>query len=409
MPDDPLLWAVRAHVGPGVDVYRYPRDIDSPINVVLDSGEAQCANPFVVYWAVGGLPECFSLPTFSPAPVVFNQRWVEVAAHFRNLLLATTFDSALFAEVARRYCLSLMSEFSLQLGQPVLGLSLLAESIKGQSIYWTTPIEELEFSPKDESYMAVWFFGLAHEIGHVQSRHALSNLFPEERLVEQISLTLARYPYPKWLKDEAIEAARSEKQGHPLSVAHLKYELTADLFGWIVLLDATVKVMSRDEKGVNIFAFAFEVINMMNLVTLTDRCKAILGARDQGRIREEALYTPVVAHVRATLMLQEIARYCSVVLDTSKSIETWFDDLVVPVNRLQGKIDLLEVATAQAMEQAVAGPSDREWIRSTIQAALAEPLTLVGLQLERFYGHARSLGVTDPEIEWLGALLQSQD
>jgi hypothetical protein len=236
----------------------------------------------------------------------------------------------------------------------------------------------------------------------------LSNIFSQERLVEQILLTLDRYPYPQWLKDEAIEAARSERPGHPLSLAHVKRELTADLFGWIVLLDATVKVMGREEKGVSIIAFAFEVVNMMNLITLTDRCKAILGAPGQGRIREEALYNPVLAHVRATLMLQEIARYCSAVLDTSKSIEAWFDEMVVPVNALQGKIDLLEAATAQAMERAVAGPGEREWIRSTIQAALSEPLTLARLQLERFYGHAHALGLTDPEIEWLGALLQSQ-
>src|SRR5947207_3854641 len=174
MLDDTLLAAVvRSHVGPHARVWRYGHDNVTPMTIVLETAEEAVEHPVAVYWVDGGLPENYSLPSLTPAVVVFNSRYLEMAGYLRGLLTDDLSSTEQLSGIAEQACLEIMAELTLRYGDPAVACYLAARSLTVGRVHPLPPsLQDIERIPIDEMYMAVWFLPLLHELGHVHFENA---------------------------------------------------------------------------------------------------------------------------------------------------------------------------------------------------------------------------------------------
>src|SRR3954451_5631515 len=107
--------ALRASLGKLATFRRYDRQNRTPMNFVLDEVERQIGKVFSVYWVDNGPPDVFCLPGLQPAPVVFNARYLILAAALRRLISSPT-SGELLVDNANRLSLLLIAELALHYG-----------------------------------------------------------------------------------------------------------------------------------------------------------------------------------------------------------------------------------------------------------------------------------------------------
>lgn len=312
--------ALRSELGKSATFWQYGRERRTPMAFVLDELERQIGPRFSVYWVEGGSPEVFCLPGFSPSPVVFSTRYLSLTAFVRNLLVKDSLKEIL-AYLAERTFLKIMAEMALRCGDPDYAVMAFVKSVSGSGVWFHDydRVVELEYGPISEAYMATWFYGLVHEIGHVhpfELRFEGEPLFSDEWMINVITSTLDYYkPYPDWLKRLGVERARQERSTSVLGIDQVRGEGLADIFAASVLFKSTADIMyelhqrNAIQKRFKIERFVQEMNIFLNIVTLIERCRRVAlissatdTARSAGReaIIEHALQ-PVSVVVRAQM------------------------------------------------------------------------------------------------------------
>jgi hypothetical protein len=331
---------VQSQVGRSAKYRVYDRSIRTPMNFVLDEAQRQFPREFVVYWVDGGLPEVFSISGVVPV-AVFNSRFVEVDAFLRTLVVDTILPQP--DEVAERICLRLMAELSLHYADVDQAVLALAQSLVGGSVTLLTSnsLADLEAAPIDEAYMAVWFFGLAHEIGHFVAAAAevpASGPLSDAGIRAGINIGIDHMAGDRLDLTALREFARTQ----PLE--HVRAEAHADLFAAGVLFQSTLDILGETGGEFRIDQFMAELVIAVNVVALFERCKQTVRLSARGGSSADILrfqYSTPAFFVRSSMVREYLRR----------AVASWLSDGPPSDTHLQAVDRLLDQVSQQLAER----------------------------------------------------------
>lgn len=401
--------ALYSELGKEASFWYYGRETRTPMAFVLDEVERQIGPRFAVYWVDGGPPEVFCLPGFSPSPVVFSTRYLSLSAFIRHLFV-DEWMKELLVEVTERTTLKVMAEMALRYGDPDYAVLAFLKSVTGKGIWLSDDdqVMALEYEPKNEAYMATWFYGLVHELGHLHPYQAqdLDNvhMFSDTGILEAIKIALDQFSsYPDALKQKAVEKSKQSGSQSVLAIAHLREECLADIFACSVLFKTTSEIM-REIKAdqFDVAQFIQEMFIFLNIIAVIDRCRRVASIAsattvDSDALLETALH-PVSITVRALLLRQYLGVAVAGYL-YDKDTPTPEDlsnvrDLIDKVNeRFAGTVSIVDSGVARAMEFSLF-PERREndWVLlEKFRKELPDSLPSL-LEARRFCAMADGLG-----------------
>jgi hypothetical protein len=406
---------IRSQVGKAAKYRVYDRQIRNPMNFVLDEAEKQAKKKFTVYWVDGGVPENFSLIGLDPTPVVFNRRFLEIASFLRKIIAESSFSHDIRSELSERLCLRLISELSLSYGDPEFAALSFVKSIIEQSVYVPTAdvLSELELSPINEAYMANWFFGLTHEIGHMVSDDRKGS-FSDELLQVIFEEGLNKFSaFPEELKREARE--RFKQSGSRLSIDNIRLEAISDIHAISILLVATLNIMREAGNAVRYEHFIMAVIIFINVLIIFQRCsdiaKIVSHSRSDRDTNLEMVLAPLSFYVRSSIAMWYLERAFYYGADfnllSRKELDQIIDknrNLISAItDSLKQAVNAVEVGLARAMRFALF-PNEREPdLMSKFLDEISDPLSQIMVKMEgkAFCEKAESLGLISEEIQAL--------
>jgi hypothetical protein len=304
--------ALRSELGKAAGFGLYGRENRTPMTFVLDEVERQIGPRFSVYWVDGGSPEVFCLTGFSTSPVVFSTRYLSLTAFIRHLFVDDYLRNDL-VDVAERTALKLMAELALRHGDPDYAILAFVKSVTGKGVWLNDRdrVMELEREPIDEAYMATWFYGLAHELGHLhpnQTEHFPDGHFlSDDGILDAISTALNKFSYySESTKHEAIERAKQQRSQSVLGIDQVRSEGLADIFAASVLFKTTLDIMREvGKKRFKMVQFISEMIIFLNIIAAIDRCRRVSSIASATMADREAvvesLLHPVSIAVRALM------------------------------------------------------------------------------------------------------------
>jgi hypothetical protein len=402
------------------------RDHVTPMTTVLDIAERRIGREVSLWWVDNGPATAFSLLEGDHAAVVFSSKCLEATSQSRWLYANQRLAPAQLEELAYRQALRRQAEEFLLVGNTDLAVIALAESILGQSIRapYGTDWRLLEYERLDESYMALWFFGLAHELGHVAfnfnaaAAHAYDALLTHERLSEAVSLSLKEYQqYPEMIRAELMSKALAKEARSPLSLSTLREECFADMFACGVLLEASQMLLERyGKKAFDSAHFSYEMLVAGHLRHSSEsiaRFARMLNDPESGRaIALAGLAGPVAASVRTQFVragLEAAGREALADdLQGSGGAQRMFDTLI---ENMQTDADLLGGALERAMRftmmMKAAGPLPEAFEAIKVQCKTKEG-AFVKLDVQWFCELAESLGRKSVHIDRLLAAIRDE-
>jgi hypothetical protein len=401
-----LAAVVRRHVGPHAQVRRYGHENDAtPTAIVLDSVRETLRHPFAVFWVDGGLPENYSLPSFTPAVVVFNSRYLQMTAYLLFMLTDDTITTDKLGEIAEKAFLEIMAELTLRYGDPAVAGYLVARLVtSGGHVYPLAPAQQdIASATIDERYMAVWFFALVHELGHVHIEHT-----------DEADPVVTR-PYLDWLVDTVMAAmlgdtyelardALARGEGlRSLDRDLLTTEVRADMFAVDVLRTATQRVMQQTgtADGLSMHRFVAESLQMFSLFHHMNRCARVAALA--ANARPEAV-ADAAGSIAFNVRLNVLVDYLAATLAISDAA----------VNEVREAFLAMAQGDAQRMEAFDAGfiaaqaqclnPAQRQ---DDVMLRLAERLAddpVAGWIVQRFCRLAESMKIDSPDLRLLADL-----
>jgi hypothetical protein len=362
--------ALRATLGKLATFRRYDRQNRTPMNFVLNEVERHIGNAFSVYWVDNGPPDVFCLPGLQPAPVVFNVRYLILAAALRRLITSPASGEELLVENANRFSLLLIAELALHYGDPDFATLAFCKAVTGMDFFIhqfgdeKEQLAPLEHTPISESYMAIWFFGLVHEMGHLDPSQSkqfdAGHWMSDDWIAGLIEVALDRFhAYTLPVREKAKQAAKSGDS--VLAVSHLRSEALADLFATAVLFQSTLDIMR--EIGRERFSgpqFVAEMTVILNVVAVIDRCRRVAiaaSATEQEATDWDMGFHPVAMHVRGHIqrdcLESLIARWAYGEEPSKEDRETVAKSFDSIVKGLGPKIDALDTGLNRTMEFAL--------------------------------------------------------
>lgn len=401
--------ALRSVLGPNASFVLCDRTAETPMGFTLDVALRHLSGVEPdVYWVESGPPVLFCLPGITPAPIAFSRRFLSISAFVRRLFSEQAIDDVV-EDMARRSALKLMAEFALRAGAGDLAAELFIESIVGKDIWLDDSDEQaraLELEPKNESYMAVWFYGLMHELGHLSSAcmEARTSLFPDPVTLQYIEVVLNRLEhYPEEIKADIRTRALRMRSTSSVGIDTLRTEAMADLFAVSGLLEAGAKMAAIEGRSFDVWVLIKELLYQEGTLSLIDRCSstvkvALLGRSDQTEL-VELLICPSVALSARSFMLRPrleliVARYLYGAWPTDSQLE--------PVSQLMNQINdehlarigRIEAGLSRAMEFALY-PARRAALLERLEGfriQLMKPNVFFQAELTRFTTLADELG-----------------
>ena len=320
MRDEEISAAIellQSQLGLRAKIRLYDHDLDSPMNFLLRIAEAQLESRFAVFWVENALPEFFCLRGFSEPLIAYSTRYVELWADVRALLASDVFANTLIPRLAERLSLRLIAESSLSKNDPEFAAcAMLTSSLKGRGLaLFPNSVESLEREPISTAYMACWFYGLAHELGHFSSvtlERKRTGIFGDENILSAMKSGLEDTDLPREVRKEALALVRENVPDFILGLDTLRSEVIADIFATGLLFESTVKIMRATEDrggGVRHFdmvSFIWEMLISFNVIALLDRCRrvathACTPVPSHLHGLETALH-PVAMHVRLSFV-----------------------------------------------------------------------------------------------------------
>lgn len=305
-------------------------DYFNPFFLFLDRFRQDVKRNFDVYWVDGGKPELFSVAQVEPALVVFSSRYVELVFIFRQILGTVAFDDYRTQAIART-ALRVMAELAvydgnLEFAEQAFIRSLIGEEkhVSDWSGLW---IHEAFNQPMDEGYVANWFFGLAHDLGHI---NAIAHpeyqqlMFSENNARIALDYALTDYGIPQEMESAIRKSA--ENPSSPLFPERLNVEAYADLFAIQILIRATPFLMEKVGMTANMYAVLNEVEQCMATLYILERCKASTQwvARNSDFRGDVELYIPpLVFTARRILARKPLEAFIAHTMWESPSAENW--------------------------------------------------------------------------------------
>jgi hypothetical protein len=418
--------ALRSELGRSAEFEKYGREHRTPMTFVLDEVERQIGPRFTVYWVDGGPPEVFCLPGFSQSPVVFSTRYLSLTAFIRKLLVSDWMSNIL-DDVAERTTLKVMAEIALRRGDPDYAVLAFIKSVVGKGIWISDDdqIMTLEYEPIHEPYMATWFYGLVHELGHLypaQSQQLLiDKMFTDTVMLEAITHALTFFPsFPDFIKEEALERAKQRRSTSVLGIDQVRSEGLADIFAASVLFKTTSDIMSEiykadpNQKRFEVIQFIQEMVIFLNIITIIERCRSVallasMTEPDRDAAIENLLH-PVSVAVRALIQRQylelAVTRYTFGDEPTPEHHQR-ISDLFNNINEhFRETINKVEAGSARAIEFSLF-PDRRENEWKMLEAFRVEipKSTPTLLEARRFCELADSLGIVGKLLEALKVIV----
>lgn len=414
--------ALRSELGKATSFSRYGRENRTPMTFVLDEVERQIGPRFSVYWVDGGPPEVFSLPGLSPSPVVFSTRYLSLTAFIRHLFVDDFLNNVL-VEVAERTTLKLMAEMALRHGDPDYAVLAFVKSMIAKGIWLNDDdqVMALEYEPKNEAYMATWFYGLVHELGHLhpnQRQHFPDgHVFSDAGILTAITVAVESIAsYPDSIKHEAVERAKQPRSKSVLGIDHLRSEGLADTFAASVLFKATLDIMREiNQERFQVVQFIQEMIIFLNIIAVMDRCRRVASIASATTADRETAFEhlglhPVSVMVRGLMQRQyldpAVARYLFDADPTPKQLQD-VANLINETNKHYAKtINDVDSGVARAMEFSLF-PERRENDWALLEAFRKElPNFASGLmEAQRFCTMADGLGVEGKLLQALKGIV----
>jgi len=425
---------LKSELGERAEFWPYQRNNRTPMNFVLDKVQDAIGNIFSVYWVSDGPPEVFTVTGFENSPVVFSTRYLGLSAFLRHLLVDRHLETIL-TDVARRACLKLIAELSLRHGDPEFAVIACVASLidKGVWLNDDDQLQQLEYEPINERYMATWFFGLSHELGHLATLswgERIKNedgLFSDAWMLEAIKHAISKFPYPEWVKSDAVNEAKNKQSDSVLEINHLRNEGLADFFATSVMLASTVEIMKlvNTDPPFSSVRFVQETVIFFNIIAIFDRCRSTVSALKALSLGKktfhgagiDSLLQPVAVHVRARMQreylesaITEFLYGRDAALEEVQLVQKMIDEVY---KSFESRIDSTETGMAKAMEYALF-PKRREldiWtlLEGFRENLLHSPLPLARLEAERFSLLAEKLQKKGELLRALKRILDSPD
>ncbi|OUM00791.1 hypothetical protein [Variovorax sp. JS1663] len=279
---------LRSQVGRSARMRPYDRTLNSPMNFVLERAEKQLGAAFTVYWVENAAPEVFCLEGFSEPVAVFSTRYIELWADFRGLLTSKTFAPDLLEGLFEQLSLRLIAELSLAKDDPDFAASAFIKSlmVKRGITKLANSVLSLEAEPLSSAYMACWFYGLCHELGHIKAhdKDLVRQTFGDDFIRDKVGTILDEVFDSPALREEALELARAKPDSFILGADVLRSEGMADIFATSVLFASTVEIMHRPSEAspageerldFDLLSFVWEMGLSLGIIGLHDRCRRI--------------------------------------------------------------------------------------------------------------------------------------
>lgn len=358
--------ALRFELGNRASFSRYDREIRTPMTFVLNEVERQIGPRFSVYWVDAGPPEVFCLPGFSPSPVVFSTRYLSLTACIRHLFV-DHFLKNILVDITEGTTLKLMAEMALRHGDPDYAVLAFVKSVTGKGIWLddSDQLMALEGTPVHEAYMATWFYGLVHELGHLQPNEAQhfpdGHLFSDAGILNAITVALGNFSsYSDSIKHEALERAKQHRSKSVLGIDQVRSEGLADIFACSVLLQTTCDIMREiSQKRFNVVQFIQEMNIFLNIIAVIERCRRVASIATARTADREAQFEntlhPISVTVRALMqrhyLESAVTRYRFDTDDPTPEQVQRVQNLIDGINDSNAEtINLVDTGIARAME-----------------------------------------------------------
>ena len=388
----------------------------TPMSVVTEIAKRQTGDTVDIWWVDNGPPTTFCLRHEGLTAITFSTRALELTAQARWLFSNSQFATRL-DELAYRQALTRISEHLLTVKHPRLAVAAFTESIRDQTLWCTygTSWQHLEYEPINEAYMAQWFFGFAHEFGHIAASSnpiALDSNNQLRAFVESVvGHVLKQYDrFPQEIKQLLTEKSKSDDSGLSLGITTLLDECLADVFACSVLHEATGEVMARQDMSFKFERFAYEMLAVGAVRNAFDSAFRFCGwfseATEPKKKALEALSQFVSTTVRAAVIQFFLARTWQASesdLNVSQGIAKLVEQIGVDTRRI-------EDATGRAMRFMIRAKQTESELKlqATFLQALSSPTSDQMRQATaHFCSLADSFGQSCPAIVVLRQLVGS--
>ena len=396
---------IAGYLGPHARWWRLGNDMVTPMSVTIAEATRDLQREIVVYWVDGGLPENFSLPGLDPVPIVFSTRFIEIQATLLRLIRAKQFSPGILSVVAESISLQVAAALVLEGGDPATACYLMMRSQLVAEGVWIVPstIDALEGEDKDESYMAIWFYALLHEIGHVFAAEQQGDVVGGYALAEDIQEALDEVSFPAELVEQLTRRLEARRLRHSLHPDQLATEITADFFAIYALWRATVTVMKQDGRGAgfSLGNLAISVYEIYNVLIMLNNCA--LTARQAASLAD--LRDEPWVNVSYRVRLKYVMQYLATLLaggEEADSVSEWYSRLADITAQYADSLDVIESGQSRAMRQ-ILYPAERDEDLA-IRFEASAPAPFIGLR--EFIAAADALGVAHPDVEYLRRRLE---
>jgi hypothetical protein len=332
---------IRAEVGSTASIALVSGTNVTPMSVVMSCARQHLPKEFEVWWVDEGPPSMFALSSPRTQAVVFSTRALEIAAQTRQLYEESLSSSS--RRASYRLTLLHLSELLLQQRSGSLATAAFLESIRGQTLFlpFGTDWRLLEYEPINEAYMALWFFSLGHELGHmsVEASPTLSSSL-REALDNQIRALAteqieAGLNLPDSVKERLRQGLDDPSTELPLYAPSLMEECAADVFSCQVLLESTLRVFQRMEKKVSLWKLAYELLAANSVRSHFDSIKGMARTLASTEHWEESADRYFGYSLAASTRTHYLSSYLSLALSQmveSDSVPKLVDDLTRSVH-----------------------------------------------------------------------------
>jgi len=390
---------------------------------VLDEAARQIRSPFSVYWVEGSPPEAFCLPGFSPSPVVLSTRYLLLSAFLRNLWMEER-EIEILVDVTERTALQVIAEMALHHGDREFAVFAFVKSVIRNTgiglVNWLSHAgldRTLSDAPVTEASIAVSFYGLLHELGHLHSeqmrQHPEGHFLSDPVMLDDIMENLNKLP---WLdsvkKHEAIEKA---KQGPSvLATSRLRSESIADVFAANVLFKTSFEIIQTiNQQRFDLQKFIREIVILPEIVHFIDTCRRTASAASMETTKaardvllESAVY-PLAISYRASIQRNSVASMIATYLADVSPISNKYESIQKLFDKISEHYSKATEAVDRGLAEAikfclVAEGRENHWTLVDVFRKELRDFKTGLLEAQRFCKMADELGV---EGELLQALM----
>jgi hypothetical protein len=407
---------IRLEVGTQAKIDLDTRKNRTPMSLVLDHAERKVGSCFDVWWIDNGPPTLSCLQQKDKAHVLFSTRFLEVSAQARSLFTDEITDKW---DMAYRQAHLRIAEHSLALREPAMAVHAFCASVNNQKNWSLAGVDwhMLELQPIEEPYMALWFFGLLHEIGHLAyPSHGPEKGPNSKSVIEVVNHVLTLYDCPDEARASLQELSDEKVNANVLHPAVLAEEIYADLFAASILMSATQEIMQLVGREFDFIQLAFELsivshVSQMNAATASF-ARMLRDDKNKRQIALHALAQPVAATVRSIFLRLLLERAGIRLLNiegdkkASREISGIFDDIADFVQPVALSINN---AIGRAMRECISLQTEPEMVR--MLPDIERQMNVSGIvnvplieSTRSFCALAKSFGSTSPFIVELDAL-----